>query len=76
MIGERETELSQPLGHTAELGTENKHGSSSKHSYNLVFVCSLSFLCVSLLYQVEPSRFPPECSGRGFLTEGQVPPSL
>ena len=40
----------------------------------LIFVCSLSFLYVSLVYQVEPSRFLPECSGRGFVTEGQVPP--
>ena len=33
-LRERETELSQPSGYTAEVDTENKHGSSSKHSYN------------------------------------------
>ena len=58
---ERETELSQPLGHTAELGTENKHGSSSKHSYNLDF-------CVLLIFSVRLSRVPSRAL--------QVPPRV
>ena len=38
---EREIELSQLLGRTAKLGTENQHDSSSKHGYNLCFMYSL-----------------------------------
>ena len=51
----RETELSQPLGHIAELGTENKHGSSSKHSYNPVFCVLLIF---SVRFSLAPNRAP------------------
>ena len=78
--GLRETERSQPLGHIAEVGTEIKHGSSSKQIYNLAF-CVLIKLSPwrrpnthSLLCKVAPSGFLPRSSGRGFLTEGQVPP--
>ena len=57
----REIELSQLLGRTAKLGTENQHDSSSKQGYNLCFYGLLREL--SLLREVAPPGSPQSTVG-------------
>ena len=66
----RETELSQLSGCTAELGTENKHVSSSKHSYDLACCVLLIFSVRLSRVQSSTRRVPPKVLWEGLLDRG------